>query len=87
MLDADTDAREVKIPAELQNRIEKIAAQQGRERDSVAQEALERLLDYDEWFVREVEKGLAQVQSGEVIEHEEIAARMENLIARKQRRS
>ena len=52
----------------------------------MAQEALERLLDYDEWFVREVEKSLAQVQSGEVIEHEEIAARMENLIARKQRR-
>lgn len=85
MLQAYTDAMEVKISSELQDKLDRIAAQQGRERDSLVQEALERLVDYDEWFVREVEKGLAQVQSGEVMEHDEVAGRMENLITRKQR--
>jgi len=45
------------------------------------------LIDYDEWFMREAEEGLAQAERGEVIPHEEVAARMEKLIAKKQRRS
>jgi predicted transcriptional regulator len=49
-------------------------------------EAVERLVGYDQWFVRQVEKGLAQVESGQVLEHEEVAARMEKLITQKQRR-
>jgi predicted transcriptional regulator len=76
---------EVKISPELQEKLDRIAAQQGRDRDSLVQETLERLADYDEWFVREVEKGLAQIQNGEFVEQEEIAARMEGLIAQKQR--
>jgi predicted transcriptional regulator len=77
---------ELKISPALQAKIERIAAQQGRDSESLVQEALERLVDYDEWFLREVEKGLAQVQSGQVIDHSEISSRMENLITEKQRR-
>jgi predicted transcriptional regulator len=36
------------------------------------QEAVERLVSYDEWFVREVEKGLAAADSGDFLEHEEV---------------
>jgi len=36
------------------------------------QEAVARLLDYDEWFIREVEQGLAAADRGEFIEHDEI---------------
>jgi predicted transcriptional regulator len=35
--------------------------------------------------VREVEEGLAQIDRGEMLSHEEVAARMEKLIAEKQR--
>jgi len=45
------------------------------------------LIGYDEWFIRQVEEGLAQIDRGEVLEHDEVAARMEKLIAEKQRRS
>jgi predicted transcriptional regulator len=76
---------EVKISPELQEKLDRIAAQQGRDRDSLVQETLERLVDYDEWFVREVEKGLEQIQNGEVVEHDEIVERMEGLIAQKHR--
>jgi predicted transcriptional regulator len=77
---------ELKISPELQVKLDRVAAQQGRDSESLAREAVERLVDYDEWFVREVEKGLAQVESQEVLEHEEVAKRMENLIGEKQRR-
>jgi predicted transcriptional regulator len=77
---------ELKISPELQVKLDRVAAQHSRDSESLVREAVERLVDYDEWFVREVEKGLAQVESEEVLEHEEVAKRMENLIDGKQRR-
>jgi len=48
---------------------------------------VERLIGYNEWFVCQVEEGLAQIDRGEVHEQDEVAARMEKLIGEKQRRS
>ena len=78
---------QVNIPPELQAKLDRISEQQGRDAGSLVNEAVERFVGYDEWFIRQVEKGLAQVERGEVFEHEEVAARMENLIREKQRRS
>ena len=82
-----TDAMEVKLSPELQAKLDSIAAQQGRDSASLVHEAVERLIGYDEWFIRQVEEGLVQIERGEVIPHDEVAARMEKLIAEKQRRS
>ena len=41
-------------------------------------------VEYDEWFVREVEKGLEQIEHGEVLGHEEVGARLEKLLNEKQ---
>jgi len=76
----------LKISPALQAKIERIAAQRGRDSESLIEEALQRLEDYDEWFVREVEKGLAQVDNGQVLDHSEVTSRTESLIAEKQRR-
>jgi predicted transcriptional regulator len=46
-------------------------------------EAVERLVGYDEWFIREVEKGLAQIDRGEVLEHDEVGLRAETLLSEK----
>jgi len=78
---------EVKLSPELQAKLDSIAAQQGRDSASLVHEAVERLIGYDEWFMRQVEEGLAQIERGEVLEHDEVAARMEKIIAEKQRRS
>jgi len=71
---------QVNLPPELQAKLDRIAAQQGRKPESLVNEAVERLVSYDEWFVRQVEKGLTQVERGEVFEHEEVVAKLENLI-------
>jgi len=57
---------ELKLTSELQAKLDEVAAQQGRDAQSLVQEAVQRLVDYDQWFVREVEKGLAQIGRGEV---------------------
>ena len=53
---------QVNLPPELQAKLDRIAAQQGRAPESLVNEAVERLVDYDEWFIGQVEKGLAQVE-------------------------
>ncbi len=39
---------------------------------AVVQEAVERFVEYDEWFLCEVEEGLAEADRGEFIEHEDV---------------
>jgi predicted transcriptional regulator len=63
---------EVNLNPDLQARLTQLAAEQGRDTEALAREAIERLVDYDEWFLREVDKGLAAADRGEFIEHEDI---------------
>lgn len=75
---------EVNLSPELQAKLERVAEQQGRNKESLVREAVERLLGYDDWFVREVEKGLAQIERGEVLDHKEVGIRLKKLLKQKQ---
>jgi len=77
---------EIELSPELQAKLERVASQQGRDSKSLVHEAVERLVSYDEWFLRQVEEGLAQADRGDLVDHDEVVARMESLIADKQRR-
>jgi predicted transcriptional regulator len=63
---------EVNFSPELEAKLQRKAAQQGRDSQSLVQEAVERLVGYDDWFIREVEKGLAAADRGEFVDHEEV---------------
>jgi predicted transcriptional regulator len=77
---------ELTLPAELQAKLARMAEERGTNPQDLAREAIERLVHYDDWFVREVEKGLAQVESGQTLTHEEVGARLEEHLTGKQRR-
>lgn len=63
---------EVRLKPDLEEKLSRLANEKGRDRESLVVEAVERMVDYDAWFVQEVEKGLASADRGEFIEHEEI---------------
>jgi len=69
---------QVYFPQELQERIDRAAAEQGRDSESLVREAVERSLDYDQWFLREVENGLAAAERGEFVDHEEVKKLVES---------
>jgi predicted transcriptional regulator len=77
---------EVSTTPDLQAKLNHLATVQGRNMESLVQEAIERLVDYDEWFIREVEKGITQIERGQVLTHEEVGSRLEKLLAAKQLR-
>ena len=56
---------EVRLNADLEAKLSRMAAEQGRPTETLVQEAVERLVDYDEWFLREVEIGKAAADRGE----------------------
>ena len=63
---------EVRLDPDLEAKLSKIASNQGRTAETLVQEAIERLVDYDEWFLQAVEQGLAAADRGEFIEHTDI---------------
>ena len=77
---------EVHLDPDVQSKLSRIAADRGSDAELLAREAIERFVDYDEWFIREVEKGLASADHGELLTHEKVGSRLEKLIAAKQPR-
>ena len=69
---------------DMQAKLDRLAAEQGRNTEALVQEAIARFVDYDEWSIREVEQGLASADRGELLTHEEVGARLEKFIAEKQ---
>jgi predicted transcriptional regulator len=71
-----TRRMEVTLSAELQAKLARIAEERGKNPQDLAREAIERLVDYDDWFLREVDKGLSQIERGQTLTHEDVGARL-----------
>jgi predicted transcriptional regulator len=67
---------EVTLSPEQQAKLARLAQERGTDAQSLVRGAIERLLDYDDWFAREVENGLAQIESGQTLTHDEVSARL-----------
>lgn len=77
---------ELHLPRELEGKLAVAASRRGVSVEALAREALERAVDYDDWFIREVEKGLAQIDAGQVLTHEAVGARLDKKVAEHQSR-
>ncbi len=71
-----TGRMNVPLSPDLEAKLARAAGKRGCEAEALAREAIERLVDYDEWFTREVEEGLAQIERGEVLSHEAVGAQL-----------
>ena len=72
---------EVNLSPDLEGKLARAAGRRGVSADELIREAIERAVDYDDWFIREVEKGLAQIDAGQVLPHAEVGARLEQRLA------
>lgn len=77
---------EIHLTPEKEALLRQVAARTGHEAAQVIQEAVDRLLDHDKWFVQEVEKGQLQAAKGDLIEHDEVVTRIERRLKDKQSR-
>jgi len=63
---------EISFTPDLQAKLSRLAVQRGRPTEALVVEAVERMVNYDEWFLREVQTSLAAADHGELIEHDEV---------------
>ena len=63
---------EIRLTPDLEAKLARLSAERGRDTQALVQEAVERLVDYEEWFLRQVEQGLAAADRREFVEHEDI---------------
>lgn len=63
---------EISLAPEVEARLARIASETGKAANEVVQELVADYLDHDEWFKREVKKGLASLDSGKFVSHEEV---------------
>lgn len=68
---------ELNVPPDLQTKLARAADSRGMTPEGLVLEAIARAVEYDDWFLREVKKGLSQVERGEVRTHDEVGARLE----------
>jgi predicted transcriptional regulator len=72
---------EVNLSTDLEGKLARAADRRGVSAEALIREAIERAVDYDDWFIREVEKGLAQIDAGQVLTHEAVGARLDEKLA------
>ena len=66
----------LQIKSATARRIERLAARRKRSPQRVLDAALAAGLAYEEWFQREVAKGLAEIDAGKVLKHEQVLKNM-----------
>ena len=68
-------ATTVRINDDMLGRIDCLANTLSRSRSWVINQAIERFLDYEEWFVREVKDGIKEIERGELTAEDEVTAK------------
>ncbi|MBA3888847.1 MAG: hypothetical protein H0X67_24445 [Acidobacteria bacterium] len=72
---------ELHLSRELEGKLAAAASRRGVSVEALAHETLERALDYDDWFIGEVEAGLAQVDAGQTLSHDAVGERLAKKLA------
>jgi len=68
---------EVNLSPDLASKLARAADLRGISAELLAREAIERAIDYDDWFLREVDAGLAQIDAGQVLTREAVGTRLD----------
>ena len=71
---------EISLAPEIEARLARIAAEAGKAADQVVQELVANYVDHDEWFRGEVRKGLASLDDGKFVSHEEVGRQIERIL-------
>jgi predicted transcriptional regulator len=66
---------EVHLSPDLQAKLAQLASQQERDSEALVVEAVQRTVNHDDRFIREVEKGIAAADRGEFVDHDEVMKR------------
>ena len=74
---------DTQIPAELDEKLSRLANARGKSKSRLVCEALAEFVLSEEAFAAAVEEGRADIRAGRVIDHDEVIREIDALLARK----
>ncbi len=66
-------------------RLDRLARSMDRPRSWVLGQAIDRYLEHQDWFAREVERGVEQADRGELIPHDRVMAELRGRLRKRRR--
>ncbi|HLM99059.1 MAG TPA: hypothetical protein VK335_07245 [Bryobacteraceae bacterium] len=70
---------EVNLSPDKDAKLRQFATRTGKDAAQVVVEAVDRMLEYDEPFLAAVEEGRASARRGDLLEHDEVVERIEQM--------
>jgi predicted transcriptional regulator len=70
---------DVHFSPDKEARLRQIATRTGKDAAQVVEEAVDRMLEYDARFLEAVEQGRASARRGDLLEHDEVVERIEQM--------
>jgi predicted transcriptional regulator len=70
----------IHLSPEQEARLSQLAGSKGLDAEGLAQEVLSLYLEHESRFIEAVKRGMASLDGGQYIEHEEVGARIERLL-------
>jgi len=68
----------ISLPPAILKRLEKISTASRRSPESIVTQAIAEKLEYEEWALKQIDAGLADVKAGRVISHDEFLKTLEH---------
>ena len=66
----------ITLPQSIFKRLEKISASSKRTPEAIVKQAVKNQLEYEEWFIKQVDEGLAELDAGRGIPDKEFWRRI-----------
>ncbi|MGH7056039.1 MAG: CopG family ribbon-helix-helix protein [Stellaceae bacterium] len=82
-MEADAETVTVQLDRTLKEKFEALARRTRRSKSELAAEAIAAYVDLDEWQVAEIEAGVAELEEGRIVPHEEAEERYRQLLQRR----
>jgi predicted transcriptional regulator len=76
-------ALEIRIPAELDERLARLAAAHGKSKSRLVRKALAEFVVREEAFAAAVTEGLVAADAGDLIDHEQVMREVDALLSNK----
>lgn len=80
MVPAYNSHMEIPLAPELEAKLNRIASQTGKGTGQIVEELVATYFDHDQWFRQEVEKGLASLDHGKCVSHEDVHRQMKRIL-------
>lgn len=71
---------EIHFSADKEARLQHVAARTGRDAAALVEEAVDRMLEYNQHFIEAVDEGRAAARRGDLLEHRQVVERIEGIL-------